>query len=387
MKHFTIIHFSQDFARGKAQLGGFGRILNICSDKNRHIIFTLSARITNTEVYNIDSIKVIEIPIDKMPVSKKRQIFIYKKIATKIHEYLATNKINPDLLFGHSQLFNFFILRELQSKFFPNLKILWEANAIWGIHHSGNLKVRINNRLNWILQRRIFRQADGIICQTNASKDFIIRNFGVEVDRCGVVTNAVLSVTNQIRDCEKNEPRRVLCLGLFDEMNGIPFLADFIRNERKVNGIEFHFIGDGLYKPIVEKLNSDGLCTYWGRLSHNEMQKRYSEFDFVIIPRLPCVEADLFIPTKLLESMAAGVIPICSDVKGMTEVIIDEKNGFSFKAGNITDLQNTLYKIKEYNNEQLKKVAFNARTTVSETYNWNNNHNDLALIYSELIKN
>jgi len=387
VQNFTIIHFSQDFVRGKAQLGGFGRILNICSDKNTHIIFTLSSTITKLEVYNIGLIKIIEIPIDKMPIGKKQQFFKYRKIALTIYKYIVSNKIMPDLLFGHSQLFNFFVLRELKSSFFKHIKIVWEVNVIWGIHPSTNLKARINNRLNRILQRRIFDNADAIICQTESSKVFIYKNFSVHLDKCSVITNAVFEVENLVYDFKINEPKRVLCLGLFDEMNGIPFLVDFIRNYSKVKGFEFHFIGDGLYKPIVEKLNSEGLCTYWGRLSHYEMQKNFSEFDFVIIPRLRRLDADLFIPTKLLESMAAGVIPICSDVGGMTEVIIDENNGFTFKAESVSDLKKVLNKIKEYNNDQIEKIALNARTTVSEKYNWNSNHKELALIYSQLINN
>ena len=387
MQQFTIIHFSQDFARGKAQLGGFGRILNICSDKHMHIIFTLSAQITKIEEYNIDSIKVIEIPIDKLPLSKKRQFFVYRKISLKIKEYLERNKIQADLLFGHSQLFNFYVLKELKNMFLPDLKILWEANAIWGISSMDNWKGRISNRLNRWFQHNIFLQANGIICHTNSSRDFIIKTFGAQAGKCNVITNGVLFEKAKAPELRMNELKKILCLGLFDKMNGIPFLADFIRNEKKTDGFEFHFIGDGLYKPIIEKLKEHGLCKYWGKLSHSEMLKKFSEFDFVIIPRLPCIEADLFIPTKLIESMYAGVVPICSDVNGMSEVIINAKNGFLFKAGSLKDLRVVLSNIKKLDSNEIEKIACNAQETVLKNYTWKSNHRELDLIYQKLILN
>ena len=194
MQKHIILHFSQDFARGKPQLGGFARIFNICSDQNSHIIFTLSARIKKVEEYKIDSIQIIEIPIRTMPLSKRIQFFEFGNIAAKVNEYLVNQKIKPDLLFGHSQLFNYFVLKELKINFLPHLKILWEANGIWGIHETSNWKGRISNRLNWILQRNIFRLSDGIICQTDSSKNFIIKMFSVDANKCSVITNAVLQM-------------------------------------------------------------------------------------------------------------------------------------------------------------------------------------------------
>ena len=383
-ERLTIVHFSQDFARGKSQLGGFGRVLNICSDNHDHIIFTVSARISMIEEYNIGSIKVIEIPIEKMPISKKRQFFVFKKIALTIMDYLRKNKIKPDLLFGHSQILNFFVLKQIKKMFSAKLKLLWEANAIWGIHQSGGIKVKINNRLNRFLQRIIFRVSDGIICQTNSSKDFIIEHFHVSKDKISVIKNAVLFDQPKAPASIRNFPKRILCFGLFDEMNGIPFLVDFIRSNNAA-AVEYNFIGNGLYKQLIVELAGDGLCKYLGTFPHSEMQVKLREFDFVIIPRLSCIEADLFIPTKLIESMYAGVIPICSDVKGMAEVIVDGENGFLFNAGNQANLNAVLSRISELGYDELHKIACKAHETALTGYNWKNNHLMLNLIYRELL--
>jgi len=388
MNKLQIIHFSQDFATGKAQLGGFSRIYNLCSDSNDHIIFTISNKTNTIDETYLESIKIVTLPVALKSLGKIKQFMLYKKLAVKIQTYLLRNNIIPDILFGHSQIFNFFVLHHLKKTYYSNKKILWEANAIWGIHNSIGLKGKIVNIVNKSLQQKVFKMADQIISQTESSKIFIHNVFKINKSKITVITNAVnidkydSFPRNNIIGNHGSKNYNVLCLGLFDELNGIPFLLKLIENNN-VDGFEFTFVGAGKYKYLVELAASQGKCNYLGSLPYSVMQSKYADFDFVIIPRLPQIEADLFIPTKLVEAMYHGLVPICSKVKAMQDVVIDGFNGYIFEAGNDKNLLALFRTIINTEREKLNSIASEARDTVVKYYNWDSNYTRLNNIYTD----
>lgn len=380
----TIVHFSQDFARGKAQLGGFSRIYNTCRDRNTHYIFTISTEITAPELSDLDGIHVINLPVERRPTSRVDQLRLLRPIAAGMAEWMRANGVRPDLFFGHSQLLNYFVLSAVRAKHYPRTKILWEANVIWGIGESRGLKHRAANLANLAIQARVFHAADRIVFQTESSRDFCARRFRLPPSKCDVITNAVqLSELGDVPQRGARTGHEVVCIGLFDELNGIPFLVDFLEREQ-VEGLSFTFIGDGKYRPAVEALARKGRCTYLGSLPYAEMQRRFPSYDLLVIPRTPDVYADLYIPTKLLEGLAHGVVPVCSDVGGLREVVEDGVDGFLFRAGDPESFRHVLRRVAVTRREELARMIERGRMKVRTSYNWRVNHDRLDAIYERL---
>ena len=107
-------------------------------------------------------------------------------------------------------------------------------------------------------------------------------------------------------------------------------------------------------------------------------------YDFVLIPRLNSNEANLFTPTKLIESMGMGLIPIVSDVKGMSEIVSDEC-GFIFKSGSVNSLVSTLNMLKSLKAVDLNKLSINSSKIIFDKYNWNSNYTLLNQLYLNLL--
>jgi glycosyltransferase involved in cell wall biosynthesis len=382
----TIVHFSQDFARGKAQLGGFSRIYNTCRDGNVHYIFTISTQVNQPEASDLDGIRVINLPVDRAPRSRLDQMRLLAPVARQMVRWMREHDIRPDLFFGHSQLWNFFVLSRVRAKAFPRTKILWEANVIWGIGRPRGLKHRLANLANHALQARVFGQADHIVFQTSSSRDECLARFRIPPSKCDVVTNAV-----QLSDIEVPHERasrngyEVACIGLFDELNGIPFLVEFLERET-VDGLAFTFIGEGKHRPAVESLAQKGRCGYLGALPYAEMQARFPSYDLLVIPRTPDVYADLYIPTKLLEALAHGVVPVCSDVGGLREVVEDGVDGFVFKAGDVESFRRALRRAAATSREELARMAERGVDKIRRRYNWRVNHDLLANVYARLAE-
>jgi glycosyltransferase involved in cell wall biosynthesis len=384
-RRYRIAHFSQDFARGKSQLGGFSRIFNICGDANEHIVFTIATGITALDEFTTGPVRVVAVPVPVIPRGRVDQVRLRRRVADAIVEYLQRRRIAVDLFFGHSQLWNFFVLQRVRGRYSPDIPLLWEANALWGTVESQSVRHFLANQLNLQVQRYVFQHADAVICQTESARRLIVERFGVEASRCTVITNAVAAGEPARSRRPSTRPYRMLCLGLFDEMNGIPFLVDAWKRSPEP-GLQLTFIGDGKFRPEVEQVCSDGRCEYAGSLPYAAMQARFAEFDLVVIPRLPRPEAHLFIPTKLLEAMHHGVVPICSDVRAMQDVIQDGENGFLFRAADEHSLRAVLHRAAGLDPNELANLAAAAQRTVRESYDWNVNHRRLAAVYSKLVR-
>jgi len=380
----TIIHFSQDFQKNKIQLGGYSRVLSICSDSNNHIIFTIDK--TNTEIIDWvvrDNITIVAIPLMGKSFSRMQQLVSYKSIALQISNWLGEKNITPDIIFGHSQLVNYFILKEVKKKLVNSI-LIWELNVIWGIHPVKGIIQKLLLKFIFYLQKIVIKGCDHLVAQTNLSKQYIIEKFDASDSKISVIENAIMpeELFNKNNVSFINE-HRFICYGLFDRMNGIPFLLETLKNlEAKV---QIDFFGNGPYLNDV-KLNAEtGVINYKGTLPRELMIRELRNYSFIIIPRLPEIDANLFIPTKLIECMANGVVPICADVMGMKEVVKHGQNGFLFKAGNITELNSLLVNLTSMSKEKWVEMSKNAIETIQTNYTWDVKHQHLNNIYNELI--
>ena len=387
MKKKVIVHFSQDFAPGKVQLGGYSRVTNICKDGNGHIIFTVSNKHIEIAESSVPNILVRSFPLHISNFGRFQQIKLLRRIGDDIIDYLNFENINPDLLFGHSQLFNFAVLYYVNKKLKNKIPLIWEANVIWGIHKVRGLKGNIVNRFNKFLQKRVFDLADHLVVQTVRSQEFISTFYKISPVKIAIIRNAIN--TSDVLSARLTFPirklnySRVLCLGLFDEMNGIPFLIRFIK-EHKVSDFQFYFIGEGKYRPQVEALASNGLCYYLGSMPYTQMQLEYVNYDFIIIPRLAQLEADLFIPTKLIEAMYHGLIPLCSRVKSIEDIVHNDVTGFLFEPEDPGSLLSLLEKVNRLAKPVLEEISQRAMEQIVANYNWQSNHIQLNGLYESL---
>ncbi len=383
MSRKCIVHFSQDFREGKPQLGGYTRIFNETADgKNRHILFTFHFNNSETKFRNENHLEVYSIGIGVNSLSWKTKIRVKRHITKEIIKVIESLDQSIDLIFGHSQLFNFDILVKVANK--TNTKFIWEANTIWGINEAKGTVQKLIKWRSFFRMKKLVKRVDLLIAQTSNSKESILTHFPVQSDKVEVITNAVAMDRigeSQVRSFVS--PLQVLCFGLFDTMNGIPFLVDSLPriNRKKFN---ITFIGAGQHVKQVEDAARNGLCAYKEPLPYKEMLNYLKKVDIVIIPRLACLEAHNFIPTKLLEAMACKAIIVGSDVKGIAEVVKHKETGFIFEAGNQSSFINLLNFIENLSSKNLQNISENAHKLIENKYTWQAKHKELLLIYEHV---
>lgn len=92
------------------------------------------------------------------------------------------------------------------------------------------------------------------------------------------------------------------------------------------------------------------------------------------------------LPVALLEAMSMEIVPFCTEVGGIPNVVKDTQNGVLLKSQEPEDILDVLVQktIKERSNfEALKK---NARTTVENNYSIQRMVNQLESIYAEVLR-
>jgi glycosyltransferase involved in cell wall biosynthesis len=336
-----VVHFSQDFRKGKPQLGGFSRIISQTCDGNRHIVFTIGESDKNFEVENLlgNSVQVFQVGLKNTNCySLQNQLLNAPKIVNGILNILKENQIYPDVLFGHAQLFNYYILLLVHFLKFKKAKLIWEFNVVWSFDRSGGLKVKLRSLLQRLSQGFILKKADGLVFQTKSARDFIFEKYKCEHHLTIIIENSV-EVNNSIPDVERFHPSVFLVYGLFDELNGIKFLLETLVKCKDLDMPEIHFLGNGtLVNDVIQFCEEHPKCKYLGSVEKNQIPIILKQYAFGLIPRIDTLGSRLYIPTKVVEMMNLGLVVLGSSVHGLTEVIENEKNGFLYTVGDGVDM-------------------------------------------------
>jgi len=133
---------------------------------------------------------------------------------------------------------------------------------------------------------------------------------------------------------------------------------------------------------ILQEYNLINEVDFVGMIDYKELPKYYSAMDIFIFPTL--MEESLGLVA--LEAMANGTPVIASNIGAISDYLIDGKNGFFFKKGNVDDL---ILKIKEYYYSDIDDKALfshNARKTALK-YRHTIVIKELANKFNEIINN
>lgn len=227
----------------------------------------------------------------------------------------------------------------------------------------------------WQSNKRFIESAEAcddiVSVDTNTANWFQTVNFQLG-NRMKVISNYVdlnefkPSVNNESSGNEKIKilyPRRLyearglyLILDILDEI-----LTEFPQ-------VEFHFVGKGFEQDtdhVVKKQKKWKDRVKWYSLPPEEMHKAYQGADISLIPTLYSEGTSL----SCLEAMASGSAVIATRIGGLTDLVIDNFNGFLIDPNKqalksaITELINDPVKLKTF-----KKCGIEVANSFSKVY-------------------
>lgn len=255
---------------------------------------------------------------------------------------------------------------ELCTPFFYKMKRLSSAKIITIDHNprpiSGySLKKRIEKRFKGIL---FSRYIDLFVGVSNYTVNEIINDFGHHlVKKSKTIYNGVI-----LEDIQARKHRNIIkptflvvshlreSKGIQDLIVAISCLPAEIKNEIKI-----HIYGDGPYKSnLVERIklyDVENCFVFMG--SSSNLKALFSNYDYMLQPtHMECFSL------SILESLAANVPVITTNVGGNEEVIEDGKNGYVFIAKDVVALKDILEGV--YLGQ--KRIETNTRTLVEDCF-------------------
>ena len=246
------------------------------------------------------------------------------------------------------------------------------------------------------LEREGVKKADYIITVDQRLKNFATSELGYPADRVTVMFNAV--DTNQFRPTTPEEQERLKkTLGFsadqpvalvprrLVEKNGVIYAIRAMKHVKNKR-IAMVIAGDGPERAqITKEAKGDNRIHLVGTIPHNRIDIYYRMADVILVPSITSHGIQEASSLSMLESMACGKVPICSNIGGMREIIQNMKNGLLVeerKPAAIAEIVETIITNQSLNTE----IGQNAREYVIQNHSHLVHANKVALTYSMVLR-
>ena len=255
---------------------------------------------------------------------------------------------------------------ELCTPFFYKIKQFSGAKIIAVDHNprplSGYpLKKRIEKRIKGVLFSRYIAVFVGVSDYTVKE---IIHDFGSHLKKKTLTIYNGVVLENILQRMNRNTLHPIFLTashlreskGIQDLIAAVALLPTSIQKEIKID-----LYGDGPYKSIlVEKMKYYDVTHCFAFMSSiSNLKALFSEYDYMLQPtHMECFSL------SILESLAANVPVITTNVGGNEEVIVSGENGFIYKAKDVMALKNILEAVYLGH----KRIETNTRTLIENRF-------------------
>lgn len=290
---------------------------------------------------------------------------------------LTTFTILSELLRGKYDLINtqsriFFM--SFLGLIFAKVKIIPLLHTERGTRHSV-----VSSRIVDLISRTYDHTIGSLIVKSawkntgvsNAACDFL-KHLGAKetiVIHNGIDTNVFRKKENNLREkLGFDNTILITFVGRLIYAKGVQdVISIFPSIKEKFDNVKLLIIGDGSYRPELEKLaekTDKGNILFLGQMTHEEIAEILNITDIFVNPSY-----SEGLPTSVLEAGAIGLPIIATDVGGTNEIIENYKTGFLIPDKDIKALEVKICELIE-NKDLRGKVGRNAHEFIKQNFNW-----------------
>ena len=218
------------------------------------------------------------------------------------------------------------------------------------------------------LMQFAYKRASSFIVVCHFCKKLIV-DMGCDPDTIEVIPPCVDPNKRRTGPEHKVPGFRVLSVGRLIERKGFHFLIDAVSNVKEdVPETELHIIGDGPYRPVLERqIRANKLQSFvylHGGISDEALAEAYRESDVFVLAHVTLPNGDTEgCPTVFSEAGSVGLPVIGGTGAGADTAIVEGKTGFIVDARDIDTLASKIRLLlldpelsREMGREGIKKV-------------------------------
>ena len=181
----------------------------------------------------------------------------------------------------------------------------------------------------------------------------------------------------------KKDYKRVVFVGRLDVQKGVEYLIRAIPNViLKYDKVHFFILGNGnleiMLKKLAKTLQIQDHVTFLNFIPLENMPDFYSSADIFCLPSL-----HEGFPLSIAESLSIGLIIVASAIEGIPEAIIEGRNGFLVKPGDVPDLSAKILKALNLNGEKIQEIRDNNIKLSRAKYSWEKIVKEILKVYNE----
>ena len=248
----------------------------------------------------------------------------------------------------------------------------------------------IKGRLRRILFYPFFMQhmaaaaMDRVITVSEDAAGEIHNSFKVPYKKMRVVYNGIdIEMFRPRAEIQKERGRIIVVSNTSDRKKGVLYLLRAMRELRKEMDVKLTIVDRGLpyneYTPaIVERCGLNGSVEFTGRITTEELAKRYCTAEVAVVPSL--YEGFGF---PAAEAMSCG-IPVVSTTAGALTEVVDEESGILVPPGDHMAIAEAVKRLMS-DDALRQRMGVAGRTRVLKMFSWDEAARKTLEVYQEVM--
>jgi len=235
-----------------------------------------------------------------------------------------------------------------------------------------SLKRRMKDKVQYFLYEKY---VDKVIHCCDYLREQDVIDYSIHVGKKSLTVYNGIETKGEVnfKDSRLNtDDLRITCIGRLVEEKGFQHAIEALK-QLSMKNVSLDIYGNGNYKTELEELaKGDERIAFHGFVSN--IQDVLEEADILLLPSYQ--EA---FPFVILEACAVGTTVIATNVGGIPEIILDNKNGFLIEPKNTDDIVKVLNDII-FNKENLVAIQNEAYMCVKDKFSFSlmiDGHSDL----------
>lgn len=182
---------------------------------------------------------------------------------------------------------------------------------------------------------------------------------------------------------------RIITVGRLIDWKGTKYLILAMNNVvNSIPNAKLFVIGDGPEKEnlvkLVDSLNLQSSVVFTGYVKDTDLPAYYRSANVFVLPSINLGGQSEALGVVTLEAMASGTPVIATDVGGVSDIVVDEYNGFLVPEKSPQEISNKIIELFS-NKDIMIKFRLNGIKTINEKFSWNSISEEFCDLFHTVV--